>query len=157
MKAVLNLLLSAIDSEAAPIGARRDSVSRIKTGEIADTDVGAASYHAKRTVAAGALDSIDLKEMVRDVLGVSVGVSFSVVEMVAVENLSSLSGDILHVGVNPTNQSGTYSMRLDPGAWAGLCNRSPGWPVTQAKRYLHVANMGTRSIDYDIVIIGRKE
>jgi hypothetical protein len=157
VKANLQLLLSAINIEQAPLGTRRESVSQISTGEIGDADTDAATYHATRTVAAGGLDSIDLKETARDILGVSVGVAFSVIEMVAVENLSSLSGDILHVGANPTNRSGTYSVRLDPGAWAGLCNGEPGWPVTQASRYLHIANMGTRSISYSIVIIGRKE
>lgn len=155
MNATQKLILSWVQAEGAPLGARRDASAEILVAEI-DGEEDACAYHASRSVAAAATDAIDLMALPQEILGVASMLSYANVVMVAVRSRATAPGDYLHVGADLSSPASNYSVRLHPGAWVGLCNHPAGWPVTQANRLLGVANMGQQSIEYDIVIIGRR-
>lgn len=157
MNATQKLILSWLQAEGAPLGRRADSGVTIRTGEITDADgTDVVAYHATREVAAGAVDSIDLRNLTHTVLGVTSAFSFGSVLAASACNLSTNAGDYLHVGADPASPQHAYSMRLRPGAWMAIWDGTSGWPITTPNHVLAVANVGQHAIPYHIVLLGRK-
>ena len=117
-------------------------------------------WHDTRTLAAGAADNLDLTALVTALFGTNVAVSFAKVKAILIKNRATLAGENLTIGgaaaafVGPFGAA-THTVSCPADSCLMLVNRLAGWNVTDTSAdVLKIANAGTGSVTYDVVIVG---
>jgi len=120
-------------------------------------------WHDLRTIAAGGHDDLVLSALPQTIFGNAVSLQFDTVKALWVVNVAATTGSQLLVGAAPTNPwsapfgAATHQVRVPADSSLMLVNKNDGWGVAAgAADTLRIANPGSDSIDYKIVVVGTR-
>jgi hypothetical protein len=106
------------------------------------------------TIPAGTTLTFDLMDIGQLVFQFGGRVSFSSVKELHVRSQEVTSGRVALWGTAGPNDASGYSSRIDPGGSLHVSSPIDGYAVTEASRYLHVANPGALPVALDVFIAG---
>lgn len=115
-------------------------------------------WHDERTLASGASETLDLENLIWDLLGNTVYQTLSRVKAILIVNEST--ADSLRVGNAASNAwvgpfgAAAHTVEVPPDSPLLLVNLQDGWQVNATSSDLKIANTGAGSITYQIVILG---
>ena len=111
--------------------------------------------------AAAAHDDLQLSSLPQTIFGNAVTVDFVAIKALLIVNTATASGDDLIIGAAAASiwsapfGAGSHQVRVPANACLLLVNTNNGWPVTAGSAdTLRIANLGSDSIDYKIVVVG---
>jgi hypothetical protein len=116
-------------------------------------------YRSTRTLGSGANESLDLAGSLTDALGATI--TFAKVKLILIKNKSTTAANILTVGAAASNAFESWgatgsTIKVGPDGFVVLYNPSAaGYAVTAGTGdLLKIANGGSSSTAYDIIIVG---
>lgn len=118
-------------------------------------------WHDVRTLAAGAHEDLVLSSLTQSIFGNAVTTDFAAIKALLIVNRQATAGDDLLVGGASTHPWGApfgaaaHQVRVPADSCLLLVNSGAGWGVSAASAdQLRIANTGSDSIDYKVVLIG---
>lgn len=107
-----------------------------------------------RTIAANTVEELDLLNLERTHLGVTVPMAFRQLVAVRIVNLETAAGKRLLVGVDPGSPTTAYAFEVGPGMEMASANTSDSWVVTNTNSTLRLANPNDSELQYEIFLLG---
>lgn len=120
-------------------------------------------FHDERTVAASDEDDLDLAGgLSQTIFGSSVTYTFAKIKAILIRNMNTTSGDDINLDSSVTNSiltlfssSATSKIPIPANGVLLMTNPIGGWAVTASTAdILRIANGGSNSVTYRIVIVG---
>lgn len=148
--------------EVLDLSTLQDSMSLEYKKSLADgTAVNLADkiWHDKRTLAAGANETLDLNALVTSIFGSNVTINLVKVKALFIVNVLTVAAEDLVVGAAASTPflgplgGTTPTQRCEADSYLAWVNRVDGWSTSGANN-LKIANAGAASNEYRIVIVG---
>lgn len=111
-------------------------------------------YAATRTITASSIESIDLRDLEQETLGVTVAYDFRQLRLIRIKNNSTTAGQMIRVGVDPGRPSVVYATEIGPGSEWFSINHVDAWQVTDDNRVFYIANPNAAAVSYSIWLLG---
>jgi hypothetical protein len=148
---------SFVVTEDPLFGSRTESVE-LKTGTAYSHGTGSNQLNAvasfSTTISAGFTLTFDLMDVGQAAFQFGGRVAFSAVKELHVQSKETAAGRVALWGTAGANDATGYAARLDPGGSLHVSSPLTGFAVTEANRYLSVANPGTSPVTLDVLIAG---
>ena len=107
-----------------------------------------------RTIAANTVEEIDLLNLDRSHLGITVPMVFRQLVAVRIVNKETAAGKRLLVGVDPGSPTTAYAFEVGPGMEVASANTTDSWVVTNTNSTLRLANPNNSPLEYEIFLLG---
>jgi len=149
--------LAFVRTDTQQIGTVRNSASSSGTYTFSDgsgTGQADLAFGDTRTIAANTVEEIDLLNLDRSHLGVTVPMVFRQLVAVRIKNNETAAGKKLLVGVDPGSPTTSYAFEVGPGMEVASANTTDGWVVTNTNSTLRLANPNNTELEYEIFLLG---